>query len=216
MLEAVGHDLRVYCRLRYAAHPAPGLSRRAWVALSSPGWWQLAVHRAAYASQMRRRRTNARWRARFVSAALWPVSVVLKLLTKNEFHELTAFDAGVYLSNKGGLILGVRHVGGGTVIHHNVTIGMNVASGGMPEIGRDVWVGHDCVVHGEISIGDGVTILPGSVLTRSVPPGVVVDGNPARIVRRTFDNRALRASLIEDPILPVEDAPRRMEPVHAG
>jgi acetyltransferase-like isoleucine patch superfamily enzyme len=39
-------------------------------------------------------------------------------------------------------------------------------------------------------------VLPGSFLTYSVPPGAVVKGNPAAIVRRNFDNSELRRSLL--------------------
>jgi acetyltransferase-like isoleucine patch superfamily enzyme len=38
-------------------------------------------------------------------------------------------------------------------------------------------------------------VLPGSVLSINVPPATVVGGNPAKIVRRDFDNSGLRRSL---------------------
>jgi serine acetyltransferase len=180
-------------------------------ALRSPGWWQLVIHRVLHASARRGRRDAYRRRERFMIAALWPLSTTLKLLTKNELMEFTAFEGGVYLSNAGGIVLGARRVGRGTLIHHNVTIGMNVASGAVPEIGREVWIGHDSVIHGEITIGDGATILPGSVLTRSVADATLVRGNPASIVARNFDNHALRASTRADPDLPEPRASLRDE-----
>ena len=51
------------------------------------------------------------------------------------------------------------------------------------------------MIAGPLTIGDGATVLPGSVLTFSVPPRAVVKGNPAQIVRTNFDNSGLRRSL---------------------
>jgi len=35
-----------------------------------------------------------------------------------------------------------------------------------------------------VSIGDDVTVGAGAVVTKDVPGGVVVGGNPARVIRR--------------------------------
>ena len=63
------------------------------------------------------------------------------------------------------------------------------------EIGENVWIGPDCIVTGEIKIGAGCTLLPGTVVSRDVPPGCLLTGNPARVLQRNFDNTALRSSL---------------------
>jgi acetyltransferase-like isoleucine patch superfamily enzyme len=47
----------------------------------------------------------------------------------------------------------------------------------------DVWIGCNCVVLKGVTIGRGAVVGAGSVVTKSVPPYVVVAGNPARIVR---------------------------------
>ncbi len=47
-------------------------------------------------------------------------------------------------------------------------------------IGRDVWIGGGSVILSGIKIGDGAIIGAGSVVTRDVPAGATVKGNPAR------------------------------------
>jgi acetyltransferase-like isoleucine patch superfamily enzyme len=47
----------------------------------------------------------------------------------------------------------------------------------------DVWIGCNVVVLKGVTIGRGAVIGAGSVLTKDVPPYVVVVGNPARVVR---------------------------------
>jgi len=100
----------------------------------------------------------------------------------------------VYLGDLGHLIIGAQRIGSGTMIHHRITIGMNLADKGKPTIGANVWIGPGTVIYGNITLGDGATVLPGTVLTKSIPAGAVVQGNPARVVRIGFDNAALRAS----------------------
>ena len=51
-------------------------------------------------------------------------------------------------------------------------------------IGDDVFIGMHATILKGVSIGDGAVIGAGSVVTREVPPGVIVAGNPARVIRR--------------------------------
>ena len=51
-------------------------------------------------------------------------------------------------------------------------------------IGDDVWIGGGAIVLAGVTIGHRSVIGAGSVVTKDVPPDVVVVGNPARIVRR--------------------------------
>jgi maltose O-acetyltransferase len=51
-------------------------------------------------------------------------------------------------------------------------------------IGDDVWVGGGAIILPGITIGSRSVIGAGSVVTRDVPEGVVVAGNPARVIRR--------------------------------
>jgi maltose O-acetyltransferase len=54
--------------------------------------------------------------------------------------------------------------------------------GGKPiRIGNNVWIGGGAIVLPGVTIGDDAVIGAGSVVTRDVPAGVVVVGNPARV-----------------------------------
>ncbi len=78
-------------------------------------------------------------------------------------------------------------------IGHETTIGdyttiCSARIAGWVEIGSDVFIGiGTSIVHGSaarpLRIGDGAFIAAGSVITRPVPPGARVMGNPARPLR---------------------------------
>lgn len=51
-------------------------------------------------------------------------------------------------------------------------------------IGDNVWIGGNAVIMPGVVIGNNVTIGAGSVVTRSIPDGVVAVGNPCRVVRK--------------------------------
>lgn len=50
-------------------------------------------------------------------------------------------------------------------------------------IGDRVWIGGRAVILPGVTIGDDAVIGAGSVVTRDVPRGAVVAGNPARVIR---------------------------------
>jgi maltose O-acetyltransferase len=51
-------------------------------------------------------------------------------------------------------------------------------------IGRNVWVGAGALILPGVTVGDDAIIGAGSVVTRDVPAGATVVGNPARQTRR--------------------------------
>ena len=54
-------------------------------------------------------------------------------------------------------------------------------------IGDDVWIGAGAVLLSGVVIGAGSVVGAASVVTGNVPPGVVVAGSPARIIRAITD-----------------------------
>lgn len=55
-------------------------------------------------------------------------------------------------------------------------------------VGNDVWFGRECVVMPGVKIGDGAIIATYSVVAKDVPPYTVFGGNPARLLKRRFDD----------------------------
>ena len=82
------------------------------------------------------------------------------------------------------------HVARGTIVEDHVYIGANVAfaspPGGMKlpvVVKQGAWIGANVsIVAAGIVIGAKAVIRPGTVVTRSVPPGAIVEGNPGNIV----------------------------------
>ena len=50
-------------------------------------------------------------------------------------------------------------------------------------IGDDVWIGGNCTILPGITIGDGAVVAAGAVVTKDVPPGALVAGVPAKVVK---------------------------------
>ena len=53
-------------------------------------------------------------------------------------------------------------------------------------IGDNVWIGANVMLMKGVHIGAGSIIAGGSIVTKDVPPGCIVAGNPARIVKKLF------------------------------
>lgn len=50
-------------------------------------------------------------------------------------------------------------------------------------VGKCVWIGANSLILPGVNIGDGAVVGAGSVVTKDVPKGAVVGGNPARILK---------------------------------
>lgn len=58
-------------------------------------------------------------------------------------------------------------------------------------IGNDVWIGQHATILPGVHIDDGAIIGLNSVVGTDVPPYAVVCGNPARIIRKRFDDELI-------------------------
>ena len=58
-------------------------------------------------------------------------------------------------------------------------------------IGNDVWLGYKCTILPGVTIGDGAIIAAHSVVSRDVSPYCIAAGNPARCVKKRFDDELI-------------------------
>lgn len=63
-------------------------------------------------------------------------------------------------------------------------------------IGNDVWIGSDAIIMPGVKIGDGAVIGTRALVTRDVEPYAIIGGNPARVIRKRFDDDSV-AMLIQ-------------------
>jgi chloramphenicol O-acetyltransferase type B len=62
-------------------------------------------------------------------------------------------------------------------------------------IGNDVWIGAGAIIMSGVAIGDGAVVAARAVVTKDVAPYAMVAGNPARAIRKRFDDDTIRRLL---------------------
>lgn len=65
------------------------------------------------------------------------------------------------------------------LLSHDMTRGLYLHT----RVGANCFIGGRSLILPGVEIGDGCVIGAGSVVTRSIPPGCVAAGNPARVLR---------------------------------
>ncbi|MBY8829927.1 acyltransferase [Hephaestia mangrovi] len=99
---------------------------------------------------------------------------------------------GMTVSGRGRVYIGrYFHSGSQCLIipdNHNYDHGSAIPYGpGMEDVSKEViiedfvWIGDRVIVLGGVTLGEGCIIQAGSVVTKSVPPGAIAGGHPARI-----------------------------------
>jgi len=62
-------------------------------------------------------------------------------------------------------------------------------------IGNDVWLGHNSLIMGGVSVGDGAVVGSCSVVTKDVAPYSVVAGVPAKVIKYRFNEEIIEKML---------------------
>ena len=62
-------------------------------------------------------------------------------------------------------------------------------------IGNDVWIGQNAVILPGVHIGDGAIIGANSVVGSDIEPYSIVVGNPAKLLRKRFDDELISLML---------------------
>jgi acetyltransferase-like isoleucine patch superfamily enzyme len=58
---------------------------------------------------------------------------------------------------------------------------------GQIDIGNNVFIGMRTIIMPGITIGENVIVAAGSIVTKNIPDGMIVGGNPAKIIGKTAD-----------------------------
>jgi virginiamycin A acetyltransferase len=69
---------------------------------------------------------------------------------------------------------------------------MQVVNKGDTIVGNDVWIGNSATIMQGIKIGDGAIIATNSLVTKDVAPYTIVGGNPAKEIRKRFDEQTIK------------------------
>lgn len=86
------------------------------------------------------------------------------------------------------------HVGAGSVL-----AGVLEPPSATPVIIEDdVMIGANCVILEGVKVGKGAVVAAGSVVTTDVPPGAVVAGIPAKVIKMKDDKTAGKTQLLDD------------------
>ncbi|MEX2488648.1 MAG: serine O-acetyltransferase, partial [Pseudomonadales bacterium] len=104
-----------------------------------------------------------------------------------DIHPAARIGCGIMLDHATGLVIGETAVVEDDVsILHGVTLGGTGKDSGdrHPKIRRDVLLGANASVIGNIEVGEGAKVGAGSVVMSDVPAHVTVTGVPARVVGR--------------------------------
>lgn len=108
-----------------------------------------------------------------------------------EIHPTSHLKSDTFIECSGGVKIGkFFHVGRGLTIfssNHNYASQNNIPYDDtdilMPvEIGDCVWIGANVSIVPGVTIGEGAVVGMGAVVTRDVPAGAIVGGNPAKII----------------------------------
>ncbi|MDA8746850.1 hypothetical protein N9M66_01420 [Litoreibacter sp.] len=83
------------------------------------------------------------------------------------------FPIGVHIAARSYVAMGAL------VLTHDRTRGLYLHT----RVGRNCFIGARSILLPGIHVGDGSIVAAGAVVTRDVPAGVIVAGNPARIIR---------------------------------
>lgn len=160
------------------------------VVLFLKGFAALVCHRAAYFkwhSSQPSNNNNTSNNKKKSMTALWLQSQASSVFGL-DIHPGATMGAGILLDHGTGVVIGeTATVGDGCTLLHGVTLGGTGKDGDVdrhPKVGRDVLIGANASLLGNIIIGHGAKIGAGSIVLGPIPSGATAVGAPAKIIGR--------------------------------
>lgn len=150
-----------------------------YLVLTNPGLFAIVNYRFGQWILLKFDSDNKKYIRYFFNIFYYSGKKISVIWGKIDIDDNTPIGSGFFISNKGRTILGAESIGDNCTIESRVTIGLD--KGKKPSIGSDVYISTNSVIYGDIRIGQGSLIRPDSILSKSVPDYVIVEGNPARI-----------------------------------
>jgi len=144
------------------------------VLLCYPGLHAIWFHRVAHFLWQHKLRLPARI-----------LSQANRFLTGIEIHPGAKIGRRFFIDHGAGVVIGeTAEIGDDVLMYQGVVLGGTTSEKKKrhPTVGNNVVMGAGAVALGPITIGDGARIGSGSVVIRSVSPGVTVVGIPGRAV----------------------------------
>ncbi|RTL53168.1 MAG: serine acetyltransferase [Rhodocyclaceae bacterium] len=167
----------------------PGLLKALRIFLDTPGMQAVVVFRFCSWVERSVRLRLLRYPLKVIAYVLQKLCIILWGISIDDRAQI---GGGLYIGHFGGIIIGPVKMGRDCSVARNVAIGRRAGSGasGVPTIGDRVWIGAGSLLFDGITVGDGVTIGPLTVVGRNLPSRVLVMGNPMRLLRKNYDNSA--------------------------
>ena len=113
-----------------------------------------------------------------------------------DIHPAAVLGTGIMIDHGTGIVIGeTAAVGNNVSIMQSVTLGGTGKESGdrHPKIADCVLLGVGCKILGNIAVGQGSQVAPGSVVLKAVPEHTLVSGVPARVVGKpSCDKPALQ------------------------
>ncbi len=144
------------------------------VLLCYPGLHALWLHRIAHFLWQHQLRLLSRL-----------ISHLNRFLTGIEIHPGASIGRRFFIDHGAGVVIGeTSEIGDDVLIYQGVVLGGTTTEKKKrhPTVGNNVVIGAGAIALGAITIGDDARIGSGSVVIKSVPPGVTVVGVPGRSV----------------------------------
>lgn len=160
------------------------------VLLRTEGLQALAVYRfGRWLEELRQSRGGA-----VVASLLRPLYSLLAYCARRvygiDLDQSASIAPGLYIGHFGGIEVRHCRIGPRCAIGQQVKLGSAEPAAPALDIGEAVWIGAHARIGAGIHIGDGATIGAGAVVSQDIPSRCLVLGNPGRVAKRDYDNRA--------------------------